>query len=619
MEINKEPLRESLTKDVTFFAKTNFRDRSRLFGIKRLDRRQHMYVVGKTGVGKSALLHNLIVQDITNGEGLCVIDPHGELVEEILGKIPEERKEDVVYFNPADQDYHIGFNVLDLPDPKYKHLVASGLISIFTKIWANVWSARMEYILNNAILALLEAPNISLMALPRLLVDKIYRQEIIKVIKDPVVKSFWDNEYEEWRDQFRNEAIAPIQNKVGQFLASPIIRNVVGQTKSTVDLFDIMNEGKILLVNVSKGRLGEDNSQILGAMLITKLQLLAMERVRLREDERVDFYLYVDEFQNFATDSFASALSEARKYRLNMIIAHQYIGQLVTDISTKVRDSIFGNAGTMIVFRCGAADAEFLEKEFEPEFMAQDLINLPNYQIYIKLMVKGVTSRPFSAATLPPFKIKRSEEIKEKIIDMSRKKYSRPRYVVEQELAKWSTSTFESLVEGGGEGKHEATCSNCGKKTFVPFEPIEGRPVYCRECLTGIKSGNIRPVSVGTREKQSPQKTDSLANLGIEFNVSDKKSDSGERPTRPEKRKSFSTDKMKTEKSRPERQPSILRKDVGELPHSNEPVREMSLENLRKSSESGKEKEKRTEEKEGSGVDIIKEEIQKALKKLKEE
>jgi type IV secretory pathway TraG/TraD family ATPase VirD4 len=302
------------SKDIVYFAKTNFRHQGKLFGITRRDRRQHMYVIGKTGTGKSALLHNFISQDIMNGEGVCVVDPHGELVEGVLKMIPKERIQDVIYFNPADMDYHVGFNVLELPDPRYKHLVASGLMGIFTKIWSNVWSARMEYILNNAILALLDTPNTTLLGIPRLLVDKEYRQVIISNLKDPVVKAFWVNEYEEWQDKFRSEAIAPIQNKVGQFLSTALVRNVVGQSKSTLDIFKLMNTQKIFLVNVSKGRIGEDNSALLGAMLITKIQLSAMERVRIPEDERKDFYLYVDEFQNFATDSFAGVLSEARKY-----------------------------------------------------------------------------------------------------------------------------------------------------------------------------------------------------------------------------------------------------------------------------------------------------------------
>jgi CxxC-x17-CxxC domain-containing protein len=509
-------------RDITYFAKTNFRNSDNIFGIKRKDRRQHMYILGKSGTGKSVLMSNLIVQNIQNGEGVCVVDPHGELVEEILHLIPEYRKKDVIYFNPADTDFHIGFNVIQLDDPKYKHLVASGLMGIFTKIWANAWSSRMEYILNNAILALLDTPGTTLLGIPRLLVDKDYRQMIIGNLKDPVVKAFWVHEYEQWREQFRNEAIAPIQNKVGQFLSTSIIRNVVGQPKSTIDIFKIMNEGKIFLVNVSKGRIGEDNSALLGGMIITKIQLAAMERVRIPEDERKDFYLYVDEFQNFATDSFANILSEARKYRLNLTVAHQYTAQLENKDGSKVRDAVFGNVGTMIIFRVGADDADFLEKEFEPEFTAQDLVNLPNFHIYLKLMIDGITSRPFSALTLPPLKVDPTSGVKDAIIASSRKLYTRSRQEVEDEISKWSGM----LQVGEGEAKYKADCSNCGKSTMVPFEPQEGRPVYCKECMFKIKSGELKPETgfVASRSSRQEEKvsTSPLAALGIEFPVTDK-------------------------------------------------------------------------------------------------
>lgn len=505
-------------RDVTYFGKTNFRSTNSVFGIKRKDRRQHMYVLGKSGTGKSVLLSNLIIQDIRNGEGVCVVDPHGELVEEILHLIPEHRAKDVIYFNPADTDFHIGFNVIQLDDPKYKHLVASGLMGIFTKIWANAWSSRMEYILNNAILALLDTPNTTMLGIPRLLVDKDYRQMIINNLKDPVVKAFWVHEYEQWRDQFRNEAIAPIQNKVGQFLSTSIIRNVVGQPKSTIDIFKIMNEGKIFLVNVSKGRIGEDNSALLGGMIITKIQLATMERVRIPENERKDFYLYVDEFQNFATDSFSNILSEARKYRLCLTVAHQYTAQLESKDGSKVRDAVFGNVGTMVIFRVGADDADFLEKEFEPEFMAQDLVNLPNFTIYLKLMIDGVTSRPFSAGTLPPVKVDLSVGMKEKIIESSRKLYARPREEVEDQINKWSGM----LQIGEGDAKYKADCSNCTKTTMVPFEPQEGRPIYCKDCLFKIKSGELQPtagfaVSRSSSRGGEEESAGPLAALGIEF------------------------------------------------------------------------------------------------------
>lgn len=522
-------------KDIVYFGKTDFRNSERVFGIKRKDRRQHMYVMGKTGTGKSVLLHNLILQDILNGDGVCVVDPHGELVESILEKIPKSRLHDVIYFNPADTEFPMGFNPLELPDPKYKHLVASGLMGIFTKIWSNVWSARMEYILNNAILALLDTPNTTLLGIPRLLVDKDYRQQIIKNLKDPVVKAFWTNEYEEWQDKFRSEAIAPIQNKVGQFLSTAIVRNVVGQAKSTINIFDLMNEQKIFLVNVSKGRIGEDNSALLGAMIITKIQLSAMERVRIPEDERKDFYLYVDEFQNFATDSFASVLSEARKYRLNLIIAHQYVGQLVTDVSTKVRDAVFGNVGTMIVFRVGAADAEFLENEFEPEFVIQDIVNLPNYRIYLKLMVDGVTARPFSAKTLPPFQTTEEAANVGEVIEMSRNRYAQPARFVEENIRRWASGSGEVDVVTGealmtpvkhttasGETveMYSATCSNCGKDTRVPFKPTPGKPVYCSECFEKIQKGELAaPERPASREssRRAQETIEGLAGLGIEY------------------------------------------------------------------------------------------------------
>jgi CxxC-x17-CxxC domain-containing protein len=296
---------------------------------------------------------------------------------------------------------------------------------------------------------------------------------------------------------------------------------VVGQSKSTIDIFELMNTGKIFLVNVSKGRIGEDNSALLGAMIITKIQLSAMERVRIPEEERVDFYLYVDEFQNFATDSFAGILSEARKYRLNLILAHQYIGQLVTDVSTKVRDAVFGNVGTMICFRVGAADAEFLEKEFEPEITPQDLVNLPNYSIYLRLMVDGVTCRPFSAATLPPFKFPDSTASEEKIIQNSQKRYARPRYAVEEEINKWSgvMETAEGGITIIEPGKFPAVCAICGKTFGLPFEPTGSRPVYCRDCLAKVKAGEIAPASKTKPENRPPkaERFAALAELGIEF------------------------------------------------------------------------------------------------------
>ena len=525
--------------DITVFAKTNFRGQEKTFGIKRLDRRQHTYVIGKSGTGKTALLKNMALQDINNGKGVCIVDPHGEFVEEVVDRIPSYRANDVVYFNPADTEYPVGFNVLQVPDPKYKHLIASGLMGIFTKMWANVWSARMEHILNNCILALVDTPGTTLLGINRILVDKDYRQKIIDNLKDPVVKSFWINEYAGWRDQFRNEAIAPIQNKVGQFLSTSLIRNIVGQSKSTIDIPEIMNSNKILLVNVSKGRIGEDNSGLLGAMLITKIQLESMERIRIPEDERKDFYLYVDEFQNFATDSFADVLSEARKYRLNLIIAHQYIGQLITETTTKVRDSVFGNVGTIISFRVGAADAEFLEKEFFPEFSLRDLVNLDNYNVYLKMMIDGVSSRPFSATTLPPIDTGMTNQ-REKIVNVSREKYANSQKEIEAKITKWSGVISESSSEEEKNiqkskdlflKKNKTICWSCGKETEVSFEPDGKRPVYCKDCFEKAKKGerlslNFKPeiqpeIKQGIKKaEERPEQQGELGELGIEFSVS---------------------------------------------------------------------------------------------------
>ena len=443
--------------DITYFAKTNFRGQDRVFGVKEKDRLQHMYIIGQTGTGKTTLLKNLAVQDIKTGQGLAVVDPHGEFVEDLLDSIPEERVADTIYFNPVDSKYPIGFNVLEVKNPEHKHLVASGLMAIFTKIWANVWSARMEYILDNCVMALLDTPGTTLMGIPRLLVDKDYRKYIISNIKDPVVKLFWVTEYEAWEPRFRNEAIVPIQNKVGQFLSTKMIRNIVGQPKSTLDIEDIINNRKILLANVSKGLIGEDNSALLGAMLITKLQLTAMERVRVPLEKRHPFFLYVDEVQNFATDAFATILSEARKYGLGLIISHQYIGQLVTETSTRVRDAIFGNVGTMVTFRVGATDAEFMETQFAPEIMAQDFVNLPNYSVYLKLLVDGISSRPFSAVTLPPVPLESKASIKEVIVEASRRKFSRPAKEVEDEIEKWSAPLVHSVSSGRSSSRPKPT------------------------------------------------------------------------------------------------------------------------------------------------------------------
>lgn len=418
---------------ITVFAQTNFRNEERVFGIKADDRRRHMYLLGKTGMGKTNLLENLAIQDIMQGHGICFIDPHGDVAHKLIKAIPPERINDVIYFDPADQAFPIAFNVLEQVGPDQRSLVASGLVGVFKKIWADSWGPRLEYILRNAILALLEYPGSSLLGVMRILVDKSYRERVIEKVQDPVVKQFWAVEFAGWNERVLQEVISPIQNKVGQFTSNSLIRNIIGQPHSAFDVREIMDGQKILIMNLAKGKIGEDSSALLGAMMITKIQLAAMGRADIPEEERKDFYLYVDEFQNFATESFANILSEARKYRLSLILANQYITQL----DEKVSDAVFGNCGTIVSFRVGAADAELLEKEFEPVFMMNDLINLPKYQIYLKLMIDGIAGDAFSATTLPPIIIEQPG-IDEKVIAVTRERYASHQVEVEEKIRRWT-------------------------------------------------------------------------------------------------------------------------------------------------------------------------------------
>ena len=440
-------------RDTTILGKTNFRNRQVDFGIKTDDRRRHIYIMGKTGTGKTTLMENMIIDDILAGRGVGLIDPHGEFVDKILDFIPEERIDDIIYFNPADTEYPIAFNPLESVAGEHRHLVASGVMGVFKKVWPDVWSARMEYILNNTLLALLEYPGSTLLGIMRMLSDREYRSKVVENLHDPVVKSFWTNEFARYTQRLETEAVAAIQNKVGQFVSNPLIRNVLGQPHSSIDLRKVMDQEKILVADLSKGRIGEDNSALLGAMLITKLQLAAMKRVDIPEAERKDFYLYIDEFQNFSTESFVNVLSEARKYRLSLVLAHQYISQLGDYKDSKVRDAIFGNVGTMILFRTGAEDAEFLEKEFAPTFEASDLVNLPNYSVYVRLMIDGVASKPFSAGTLGP-KTAPNGSFADLIIENSRRHFGTPRSIVEKKIAsEWSSEAGEidKKVERRGE------------------------------------------------------------------------------------------------------------------------------------------------------------------------
>jgi len=387
-----------------------------------------MYIVGKTGTGKSTLIQNLAISDIKTGNGLAIIDPHGDLAEDILHFIPKKRIKDVIYFNPADLEYPISFNPLENVPSDYHHLVASGIISTFKKIWSEFWGPRLEHILRHSILTLLERPRSTLLDLPKLLTDKEFRKRILENITHQQVKDFWLCEFDKYSAWLRSEAISPILNKIGQFLISIPLRNIVGQKENTFDLRKVMDEGKILIVNLAKGKIGEDNCSLLGAMIVTKIQLAALSRADLPEARRNPIYIYVDEIHNFLTLSFADILSEARKYGLNLVLAHQYIEQL----DEKIRAAIFGNVGTIISFRVGADDAKYLAREFSPTFTETDLIHLPNYHIYLKLMIDGKTSEPFSAITIP--QAVRNESYKEKVIKHSRKTFARTRNSVKREI-----------------------------------------------------------------------------------------------------------------------------------------------------------------------------------------
>ena len=454
---------------ITYFAETDSRGKRVPFGIKNGDRSKHAYVIGKSGMGKSTLLENMAIQDIQSGNGICFIDPHGGTATKLLEYVPEDRIKDVLYFAPFDMEYPVSFNIMEDVGADKRHLVVNGLMSVFEKIWEDAWSARMAYILQNTLLALLEFPGATLLAVNRMYTDKAFRQRVVDNVTDISVKSFWVEEYAKYTDKYASEATPAIQNKIGQFAGNPLIRNIIGQPKSSFDIRKIMDEKKIMIVNLSKGRVGEGNARLLGSMFITKIYLAAMSRA----DESATslaklppFYLFVDEFQSFADKSFADILSEARKYKLCLTMAHQYIEQM----EEEVRDAVFGNVGTMIAFRVGAYDADVLEKEFAPVFNAEDLVNLGLRQIYLKLMIDSVTSQPFSATTLPPIQPQATMYVDE-IIEHSRAGFSKPRSVVEQEIVDWH-------AVGKDEAKSPSALSGTKMTPYVPKK--EPKPIDIR-------------------------------------------------------------------------------------------------------------------------------------------
>jgi hypothetical protein len=416
--------------EISAFGLTNFRGTKQQFGMFRGDRSRHVYIIGQTGTGKSGLLELLALSDIFHNQGYAIIDPHGDFAINNLKFIPSSRIKDVVYFNPADTAFPLGFNPMEVYDTGQRNNISSEIIGVLKRMFGDSWGPRLEYILRYTILALLEYPNTTMLDITRLLTDKKFREKVLAAVQDTVVLQFWRVEFASWNDKFVAEAIAPVLNKVGAFVANPIIRNIIGQPKSTFNIRQIMDEGKILVVNLSKGLIGEDNAAILGAFMVTKIQLAAMSRSDIpRIEDRRPFYLYVDEFQNFATDSFAVILSEARKYGLNLTVANQYVAQM----SETVRDAVFGNVGTMIAMRLSPEDAPLLATQFAPQFEAMDIVQMNNRAFVCSMMIGGEKNPAFSGTTLmlPP----NQTDYMPQIIEQTRATFSRPRAEVEAEIA----------------------------------------------------------------------------------------------------------------------------------------------------------------------------------------
>ncbi len=495
---------------ITYIGKVDYRNKMTKFGIKPRDRTKHMYIIGKTGTGKSTLLENMIVQDIQNGHGVAFIDPHGGSADKLLDYIPEWRINDVIYFNPSDMEYPVAFNPLEDPGPEKRHLVTDGLMSVFKKIWPEAFSGRMEYILNMTMMALMEYPDSTILSINRMLTDKDFRKRVIASVTDTAVRNAWD-ELMKWDDKRWSEAIGALVNKVGQFSTNPVIRNIIGQPKSTFDFRKAMDERKIVIINLSKGMIGEQNAPLLGAMLITKIYLSAMSRAEMPAHviERMPpFYFYVDEFQNFANESFASILSEARKYKLCLTVANQFIAQM----EETIRDAVFGNMGTTVSFRVGPLDAEFMERVFAPVFTQEDLQNIAFGQYYLTLQIDNMGSKPFSAQGLPPIPPPQTS-MKTRVIEASRRNYASNREEVEarvKEFFGYAKKTIHSQPVSNAEGEilaHVTTNAQGVRMsggTGVYIKPASSpKPVAVQKSASIVTPATTPDLKQPTTQKQS--------------------------------------------------------------------------------------------------------------------
>ena len=448
-------------EEVSFFGRTNYvaalEEKKFIFGIKRVDRRRHLYIIGKSGVGKTKLLELLLRQDITYNHGLCLIDPHGDVIDAMLDYIPKERIEDVCIIDPPDTNYPASFNPLANVDPMFKFQLTQGLIEVFQKQFGANWTPRLEHVFRFTCLALLDYPHATMRGMISMLTDRNYRQKVVEYITDDMVKRFFAIEFADWSEKFDTDAIIPLVNKLGQFLSDPLLRNIFGQKENKIDISKLMNEEKIILINLSKGRLGEENSSFLGSIFLTKIKQAGMERAAIPERERKDFYIYVDEFQNVVTQTFENILSEARKYGLNLTMAHQYVGQIIP----RVHQAVLGNCGSVISFRIGGEDALKMKPEFAPIFEVKDLINLAVGEIYVKMTIDGESYDPFSAETLrvlPPT----HQSYREEIIAASHRKYSiskdaAAKLIAEEEATIIRSAEEKAIIEGRARRKaHES-------------------------------------------------------------------------------------------------------------------------------------------------------------------